>query len=131
MSKYKYIINNIFPPYPPSENKEKEKNKEKEEKRKKIIPGEFNYVNDKNYKIMLVTAWKAIDILELWDFVKEDIESFACSTDPRLGYILNQIEKLGYDGHSGVSFGLVMRNMQYIIKNGEEEFIKMVLKLEY
>jgi hypothetical protein len=128
MSKYNYIINKIFPPHPPSE---KEKNKEKEEKRNKIIPGEFNYINDKNYKIMLVTAWKAIDKLELWDFVKQDIESFACSTDPRLRCILNEIEKLGYDGHSGVSFGLVMRNMQYIAKNGEEEFIKMVLKLEY
>jgi hypothetical protein len=34
------------------------------------------------------------------------------------------MEQLGYYGHSGSSFGLTMRTMQYIARNGEEKFKK-------
>jgi hypothetical protein len=32
--------------------------------------------------------------------------------------------ELGYDGHSGCSFGYTMRIMQYIAKYGEEKYKK-------
>jgi len=73
---------------------------------------------------MLQTAWKAINQLELWDFINQEIESFAFSNDPRLVQIYNKIEKLGYTGHSGMSFGFTMRAMQTLARRGEEEFKK-------
>ena len=110
-----------YPPLPPSSLEDKVTIN-------KFIPGEFNYIKNNNYKIMLLTAWKAITELELWDFLKLNIESFVFSTDPRIIFIYDYIQTLGYDGHSGASFGNIMREMQFIAKNGEEEFRNIKLK---
>jgi len=42
--------------------------------------------------------------------------------------IINQkMEELGYDGHSGFSFGFTMRTMQYIANEGEERYKAIVM----
>jgi hypothetical protein len=87
-----------------------------------FIPGQFKYIDDDWMRDMLVTAWQAITLTEMWDFVKQDIESFMFSNDSRINIIYNKIEKLGYMGHSGASFGCTMRTMQYIAKYGEKKF---------
>lgn len=92
-----------------------------------FIPGEFNYIKNQNHKIMLETAWKAVTVLDLWDFMKQDIETYAFSMDPRVNQISNKIEEFGYIGHSGMSFGFIMRDMQFIAKYGEEEYRKKIL----
>lgn len=89
--------------------------------------GEFAYVKDQWTREMLVNAWQAINQTELWDFVKEDIDSFMFSHDPRVTRIYNKMEELGYGGHSGASFGFTMRTMQFIAKHGEEEYKKKLL----
>jgi hypothetical protein len=89
-----------------------------------FVPGAFEYIKDynANYKAMLVNAYQAVTQTETWDFVKEDCESFMFSKDPRIYLISNKMTALGYGGHSGCSFGCVMRDMQYIAQNGEEKF---------
>ena len=37
--------------------------------------------------------------------------------------ISDNMATLGFDGHSGSSFGWVMRSMEYLAKNGKEAFI--------
>jgi len=105
---------NLLPPSPPSV----EEN---------IIPGQFVYVKDNWTRDMLINAWQAINITETWDFVKQDIDSFMFSKDPRVNIIYNKIEELGYTGHSGASFGFTMRVMQYIAQNGEKKYKEQVL----
>ena len=83
-----------------------------------IVPGEFKYIKSSHSRDMLQNAYKAITQTETWDFVKKDIDSFMCSTNPEMG-------ELGYDAHSGFSFGWTMRQMQFIAKNGEKEFKKI------
>jgi hypothetical protein len=100
---------NLLPPAPPTE----EEN---------IVPGQFDYVKDSWTRDMLINAWQAINITETWDFVKQDIDSFMFSNDPRVNIIYNKIEELGYTGHSGASFGFTMRTMQYIATHGERKF---------
>ena len=56
------------------------------------------------------------------------IDSFMFSNDPRLNTIYEKMEELGYKGHSGTSFGLTMRYMQHLVKNGEEEFKKLFIR---
>ena len=92
-----------------------------------INPGEFAYVKDVWTREMLVNAWQAITNTELWDFVKEDIDSFMFSQDPRVTRIYNKMEELGYGGHSGASFGFTMRTMQFIAKHGEEEYMRELM----
>jgi hypothetical protein len=36
------------------------------------------------------------------------------------------MEELGYDGHSGASFGWTMRTMQYIANHGEKKYKEIV-----
>ena len=88
----------------------------------KIGNGKFEYISDKYEKEMLVNAWQAITFTHNWDFVAQDISSFMWSKDPRINVIAMKMQELGYDGHSGSSFGCTMRNMQYLAKHGEEKF---------
>ena len=84
--------------------------------------GQFEYVQDRHSREMLINAWKAITNTESWDFVKQDIDTFMFSSDPRIDIIGNKMIELGYGGHSGSSFGWTMRTMQFIANHGEERF---------
>ncbi len=86
-----------------------------------FVPGKFDYVNDWDRE-MLSNAWQAITLTENWDFMKSNIESFMWSEDPRVNIISSKMVELGYNGHSGASFGYTMRRMQYIAQNGEQKF---------
>jgi hypothetical protein len=86
-----------------------------------FVPGKFDYVNDWDRE-MLSNAWQAITLTENWDFMKSNIESFMWSEDPRVNIISAKMVELGYNGHSGASFGYTMRRMQYIAQNGEKKF---------
>jgi hypothetical protein len=84
---------------------------------------DFEFINKLN-RIMYVTAYQAINQLELWNFMKEDScsKGFGHSTAPEVTQIYAKISELGYNGHSGASFGFIMRAMQYIAENGYEKF---------
>ena len=95
---------------------------------REFLPGEFKYIKDKHERLMLVNAWEAITLTETWDFMKEPIERFMFSHDPRVTIITNKMNDLGYYGHSGSSFGYVMRAMQYIACHGEHTFYDEYMK---
>ena len=94
-----------------------------------FVPGKFEYIkpSSAHYKTMLVNAFQAITQTETWDFVKQDCESFMFSQDPKISIISEKMIELGYDGHSGCSFGCIMRDMQYIAKHGEKKFMELYL----
>ena len=106
---------NIVSPFPNIENNQV------------FVPGKFEYVNEWD-KEMFTNAWQAITLTENWEFMKADIESFMWSDDPRVHIISAKMVELGYNGHSGASFGYTMRRMQYIAINGEEQFKAEYLK---
>jgi len=83
----------------------------------------FGFVSNQNDRIMYETALTAITQLELWDFMKNfSGESFMFSNQPEVSQIYEKIEELGYTGHSGTSFGLTLRTMQFIANNSIEEY---------
>ena len=88
----------------------------------KVGYGTMDYIKDKNTREMCINAWRAITFSNNWDFVAQNIESFMWSNDPRIDEISEKMEELGYNGHSGTSFGYIMRMMQYLVQNGENEF---------
>jgi len=82
----------------------------------------FNFISETD-RIMYETAFIAITQLELWDFMKNfSGESFMFSNQPEISQIHTKIKQVGYDGHSGGSFGFIMRIMQYIAINGIDQF---------
>jgi hypothetical protein len=92
------------------------------------VPGKFLYVEDINTRRLLQYTWSAVSYVEgAWEFLKRDIESFTWSTDPIIGQIYDETVALGYNEHSGCSFGCALRELQYIAKHGEKEYIKHYL----
>lgn len=84
--------------------------------------GKMDFINCEISREMLENAWLAINLTENWDFVAQDNESFMFSKDNRKWIITEKMEKLGYEGHSGFSFGWTIRHMQFLAKNGIEKF---------
>ena len=95
-----------------------------------FVPGKFEYIkpSSAHYKTMLVNAFQAVSQTESWDFMKKDCESFMFSQDPSIEIISKKMIDLGYNGHSGCSFGCIMRDMQYIAKHGEKQFMETYLR---
>ena len=93
-----------------------------EYKNDKKTPPTFEYITNTHNREMLLNAWDAINLTEMWGFVKQDIESFTWSREPEVTIIMDKMVSLGYRGHSGASFGCTMRAMQYLAQNGEEKF---------
>jgi hypothetical protein len=133
-------INNTFPPSPPNNilsiiNPSKLDNiipepgpgheNTSELNEEQFIPGMFLYINSENTRYILQNAWAAITQLELWNYMKLDTDSYMFNNNPLVNKIYQKIEDLGYYGHSGSSFGWTMRQMQYIAKYGETEFMKI------
>ena len=107
----------LLPPEPPSAEEEFILNGD-------FVKGQFDYIKGTGNKQMLQTAYQAINILELWNFMKQEPceGGFMWSYSDKVKKIYNKIEELGYTGHSGCSFGCVMRDMQSIAKHGEKQF---------
>ena len=82
----------------------------------------FSFVKNSSERLILTNAYNAVNLTETWDFVSSDIESFMFSDDDRIYKITSMMKELGYDGHSGLSFGNTMRSMQYIARNGLDKF---------
>jgi hypothetical protein len=109
-----------LPPSPPSL-----------ETKKKMNPGKFPYIKEIHTREMLENAYQAITLTETWDFVKGDIESFQMSNDNRIWVITDKMKELGYDNHSGYSFGYTMRQMQNLARYGPEKFMNNFINSNY
>jgi hypothetical protein len=95
-----------------------------------FIEGNFDYIPYYDREVY-ANAWKAVTVTETWEFVKNyDVGSFMLSTDPRVHMIASKMVELGYDGHSGSSFGCIMRVMQYIAKYGEQQFMSKYIEAQ-
>lgn len=95
-----------------------------------FIEGNFDYIPWYDREVY-ANAWKAVTVTETWEFVKNyDVGSFMLSTDPRVHMIASKMVELGYDGHSGSSFGCIMRVMQYIAKYGEQQFMSKYIEAQ-
>jgi hypothetical protein len=91
--------------------------------------GEFDFIKDKNYRDFLKSAHKAISICELWDWIRiyqpPPNTGFMWSKTQELDKLNEQLWKDPINGdHSGSSYGAIMRDMEYIAKNGYESFKK-------
>jgi hypothetical protein len=89
--------------------------------------GEFDFIEDQTYKDFLKSAHKAISICELWNWIRiyepPPNSGFMLSIKPELNRLKQQMWKDPInDFHSASSFGLIMRDMEYIAKHGYENF---------
>lgn len=90
-----------------------------------ITDAEFNTISDEHSRFMLKNAHQAITLTEHWDYMKTFSEqSFMFSSNPAVSTITKKMSELGYDGHTGGSFGWTMRQMEFLAKNGKQAFLQ-------
>ena len=85
----------------------------------------FDFITDSYEKQMLETAYDAITSLELWNYMKPPNKSYMICLDPELDLILNEVVKLGYNGHSGFSFAWTLKQMQYIAQHSLSQYFEV------
>lgn len=93
--------------------------------------GEFDFIKDASTKELLKSAHKAISLCELWDWMRiyqpQQDRGFMWSKTPELDRINKQMWKDEINQyHSGSSYGLIMREMELIAKNGYENYKKNI-----
>jgi hypothetical protein len=81
----------------------------------------MTYITSPHSREMLINAYNAIQLTELWDYMKKDQDNYMFNQDKELKIISDKMYDLGYCGHSGGSFGWTMRHMQFIAMNGLEK----------
>ena len=89
--------------------------------------GEFEFVRDQSTRDFLKSAHKAISLCELWNWLRiyepEPNKGFMWSKTPELDRLNQQMWKDPVNCyHSGSSYGATMREMEYIAKNGYENY---------
>jgi hypothetical protein len=88
---------------------------------------DFKYANTDKYAQQLFNIYMVINELNLWHKFIEDKpnESYGLSN-------LEWIKQIGYhpliekDGHTGLTFGISMKNMEYIAQYGEDAYIEYI-----
>ena len=90
-----------------------------------ITDAEFNIIPDEHSRFMLKNAHQAITMAEAWQFMRTfNDQSFMFSSNPIVSDIMKKMSELGYDGHSGSSFGWTMRQMEFLAINGKEVYLQ-------
>jgi len=85
-------------------------------------PGDFSFVKDTEFGVMLDDAYKAITIAEAWEIMKKDpgSDGYVFSNH---NYIKSIYKNIKYTSHSGESYTTVMRCMQTIARYGWTNFV--------
>lgn len=98
-------------------------NKSVEDSPNNFTPGKFEYIQTRCERERLAIVWKSITELNLWDFMKKDINSYTLDDELKIGLIWNNIVTNGCNQfNSANKFCISIREMQYIALNGEENY---------
>lgn len=84
------------------------------------LTDKFDFVNNKMERIVLKDAYEAVEDMNLWNYLKENaFESFTYYNGPNKQLHQELLEKVDKSNlHSGASYGITMRNMECIAKQG-------------
>jgi len=87
--------------------------------------GQFEFIRDSDDRALYRNMHAAITQTELWDWMRtyEPHEGFMNSEAPEVNRINTKMREdpISFN-HSGASYGCMMRNMEFIAKNGYEAF---------
>jgi hypothetical protein len=88
---------------------------------------DFSFIRDPHTRHLISNGYTAVNQLELlgWlsNFCPRDREGFMWSSHPNIKKICDKMESLpDAPGHSGSSFAITMRHLEYIAKHGIEEY---------
>ena len=88
---------------------------------------DFSFIRDSHTRAWVSNGYKAVSQLELMGWLKifkpEDGDGFMWSKNPNIRKISEKMESLpDAPGHSGSSFAITMRHLEFIAKHGIDEY---------
>ena len=88
------------------------------------LPGDFSFVSDIHLKNALTHDYNNINSFgtEAWDALKTNSTGTSTGTSTLDFGILKKINEGIYEHHSGCSYGITMRILEYIAKNGWNQY---------
>ena len=96
-----------------------------------INPEQVNDIKDEWSRKMIQDGIKTLNRLEGWylfrNFIPEEKQGFMFNRDESIRNIMSEINN-DYDGHSGSSIAITCRHLEFIAKNGIEQYIKDFVK---
>lgn len=95
--------------------------------------GKFDFIKEEQFRMCLEDAYSAVDEMNLWDYLQNNLfNSFAYYNGPDIDLHLELLKKANkHNTHSGASYGITMRNMEQIAKNGFEQWKTDYIKNYY
>jgi hypothetical protein len=92
----------------------------------------YEYVSDKHMRNALELTHQAVTNVGGWEFLADfkpvTGSGFMFTNDSTLNKIANEADRLGV-GHSGASFAICMRALQYVARWGEQAHKDMYLDI--
>ena len=87
----------------------------------------FDFIIDEHTRRLVSNGYQAVEQLELWSWMKsfepEANEGFMFSSNRNISKIMKKMESLpDPPGHSGSSFGMTMRHLEFIAKHGMDKY---------
>ena len=93
--------------------------------------GDFSFIDDMLFRNAHDKTYQAITNLDGWDFMRSftpnDTQGFIYSSHEMLDAISSETDRLGV-GHSAASFGITMRSMEMIAKEGWQKYVQKSIK---
>jgi hypothetical protein len=88
---------------------------------------DFSFIRDSHTRALVSNGYKAVSQLELlgWlrNFTPKDTDGFMFTQNPNIKKIIEKMESLpDAPGHSGSSFAVTMRHLEFIAKYGIDEY---------
>ena len=82
----------------------------------------FSFIKDAHLRCYVEDAYQAVDKTETWNLMKEEpAEGFMFITDPRYNVIQDHMQYL--DEHTGSSYAIMMRQIQFIAQKGWDAYV--------
>jgi hypothetical protein len=88
-----------------------------------ICTDNFECVKDNQERMYYRSAYNSIMQLELWTWFQRNAGSFMMNRSPEMDLLRKRMSQDDINSyHSGASYALVMRTMEFISKHGYEKF---------
>jgi hypothetical protein len=108
----------LLPPLPPSD-----RDIENNNVQNRLLNPDWSWLNPLSDREMISSAFKAVNDCEGWEILRNfDGESIIYSRNANIQRLCNKANDYYNGGHSGASMGVTMRNIEYIAKNGFQNF---------
>ena len=98
--------------------------------KKRYYPGDFSFLDDENWSIALIDGYNAVESVgpAAW----EELKKHKTKNPLKYGHnvIFNNIyHNISMTHDAQIVYQIIMRNMEYIAKNGWDDYVKFWINL--